>query len=354
LLYILYGRDDFSIARALEEIKKGIGDQATLEVSTDTLDGQQLTMEKLRTVCETVPFLMGKRLVIVTGLLGRFEPPARSRRQRRTPLTAEKPEEHKPFSDCMSNVPDSTVLVLVEGVLTGANTLFKELASKATVKNYPLLKEAQLRDWIQKRVASGGGKISPRAVQLLARIIGSNLWIIASEIDKLILFASNRRIEEADIKAVVGYTQQATVFNVVDAILESKSEMAEQLLQHLFQSGVAPAYILFMLSRQVQMIVRARELRNQKKQNTDIQNRLGLNSEYALRKTLEQASRYSLAQLREVYRHLLETDLSIKTGRYDAELALNILVAELCRQDNISQNRLKPGLVRNIRERDEY
>ena len=92
------------------------------------------------------------------------------------------------------------------------------------------------------------------------------------------------------------------------------------------------------------MIVRARELRSQRKTKIEIQNRLGLTSEFALRKTLEQAGRYSLPRLKEVYHHLLETDLSIKTGKYDAELALNILVAELCQRGKTRLARSTPGL----------
>ena len=80
------------------------------------------------------------------------------------------------------------------------------------------------------------------------------------------------------------------------------------------------------------MIIRARELRNQGKPKIEIQNKLGLPSEYALRKTLEQAGRYSFPRLKEVYHQLLEADLSIKTGKYNAELALNILVAQLCQR----------------------
>lgn len=64
----------------------------------------------------------------------------------------------------------------------------------------------------------------------------------------------------------------------------------------------------------------------------EIQDRLGLPSEFALRKTLEQAQRYPLERLRELYNKLLETDLAIKTGKYDGELALNLLIAELCPQ----------------------
>jgi DNA polymerase-3 subunit delta len=87
-----------------------------------------------------------------------------------------------------------------------------------------------------------------------------------------------------------------------------------------------------MLSRQVRLIVQARELRRLGKPEAEIQNKLGLTSEFSLRKTLEQAQSYRLERLREVYNKLLETDLSIKTGKYEGGLALNLLIAELCQQ----------------------
>ncbi len=331
MLYILSGQDDFSLARSLEEIKKDIADQAILAVSTTTLDGQQVTLDQLRTVCGAAPFLAGRRLVIVAGLLERFEPSRRpSRRKKTTP--ANHYDEYKLFSSYITQIPDSTILVLLENRIANSNPLFRVLSDKAVVKSFPLLRDAQLRQWSQGRVTEEGGSISPQAVDLLTKLVGSNLWIMASEIDKLVLFASGRRIEEDDVKALVSYTQQVNVFAMVDAIIEFKAGLAEQSLQRLLQSGAAPAYLLVMLSRQVQMIVRAKELGNQRKPKIEIQHRLGLTSEFALRKTLEQAGRYSLPRLKQMYHQLLETDLSIKTGKYDAELALNILVAELCRR----------------------
>ncbi|MFC1942384.1 hypothetical protein ACFLWU_04110, partial [Chloroflexota bacterium] len=50
----------------------------------------------------------------------------------------------------------------------------------------------------------------------------------------------------------------------------------------------------------------------------------------------DQANKYSLARLKEVYHRLLEADLSIKTGKYDGELALNILIAEVGQRGNVS------------------
>lgn len=361
MLYILAGQDDFSLAQSLEEIKREIGEPISLATSTTTLDGQQVTLDNLKIVCETAPFLTGRRLVIIRGLLERFEVRGRANRRPRTrssrsingairqppaspspegassPPTESKPaDEYKLFGSCITQIPDTTILVLIENKITSNNPLLKALADKAVVKSFPLVRGTKLSQWVQKRVKEEGGSISPRAVDLLARFVGSNLWIMGSEINKLVLFASGRRIDDEDVKMVTSYAQQTNVFAMVDAIVEFKAKLAEQLLQQLLQRGAAPAYLLTMLSRQVRMIFRARELRNQGESQTEIQSKLGLSAEFALRKTLEQASRYSLPRLKEVYHQLLEADLAIKTGKYDGELALNILVAELCQRGKMA------------------
>ena len=335
MLYILLGQDDFSLGHWLEEIKRNIGDQTLLAANTTTLDGQQTTLDQLRTVCETVPFLAERRLVIVTGLLERFEPKGKSSRQAKNTHITNQQDAYKSLAAYITKIPDSTILVLIDSKVGSNNPLFKELSAKAEVKSFPLLRDTKLRQWVQRYVAKESGSISPLAVNLIAKLVGSNLWTMANEINKLLLFTSGRRIEEEDVNLVVSCAQEANVFTMVDAILGFKAKIAEQSLQQLLQRGAAPAYLLVMLSRQVQLIVRARELRNQKKPETEIQNRLGLTSEFALRKTLEQADRYPLERLKQLYHKLLEADLSIKTGRYDAELTLNILIAELCQQGKV-------------------
>ncbi len=335
MLYILSGQDDFSLGGSLEEIKRGISDQALLAANTTILDGQQVTLDQLRAVCETMPFLSERRLVIVNGLLERFEPKSKSSGQKKITPVANQQNEYKLLATYISKIPDSTILVLIDGRLGRNNPLFRALSARAEVKTFPLLRNTELRKWIQRRVIEEGGSISPGAVDLLVKLVGSNLWIMKSEINKLVLFSSGRRIEEEDVKRVVSYAHQANVFAMVDAILEFKAGIAEQSLHQLLEGGAAPAYLLVMLLRQVRMIVRVKELRGQGKPEVEIQNKLGLTSEFALRKTLEQASRYSWERLKEVYHKLLETDLSIKTGKYGGELALNILIAELCQRRKI-------------------
>ena len=330
MLYLLHGPDDFSRGEALAEIKQEIDDPTLLATNTTVLDGRQLTPEHVRNVCATAPFLSEKRLVIIEGLLERFEPKVRSSRQQKTPSTVNKKDEYKLWASHLKDTPESTILVLAEGRVSNKNPLLKELSSKATVKSFPLLNKTRLRQWIEKRVRDEGSKISPQATDLLSKLVGSNLWIMNHEINKLALLASGRIIEQEDVKELVGYAQQASVFTMVDAILELRAGLAEQALQLLLDRGAAPAYLMVMLSRQIRMIARIKEFKHQGKSEVEIQNRLGLTSEFAFRKTLEQASSFPLERIKEVYHRLLETDLAIKTGKYKGELALNILIAELC------------------------
>ncbi len=332
MLYILLGQDDYSLGESLEEIKRGIGNQELLAANTTALDGQQMTLDQLRTVCETLPFLAERRLVIVKGLLERFEPKGRSSRRKKTTHVTNHQNEYKPLAAYISKLPDSTILVLVSGRIASKNPLLSALSTRAKVKSFPLLRGARLRQWIQKHVTEESGTISPQAIGLLAKLVGGNLWIMANEINKLTLFTSGRRIEEEDVKMMVSYAQQASVFAMVDAILEFKVGLAEQSLHQLLQRGASSAYLLVMLSRQVRMIVRVKELRNQRKPEIEIRNKLGLTAEFVWHKTIEQAERYPLERIKEVYSKLLEADLSIKTGKYEGELALNILIAELCQR----------------------
>lgn len=336
MLYIFSGQDDYSITQSLDEIQRNISNQAIAPAGATRLDGHQLTLSQLQAACQGAPLLGEKQLVVVHGLLSRFQGQSRNRRQKKNNRSKESQDDYKSFTGYINQIPDSTVLVLVEDTIDKRNPAFRELASKATIKDFPLLRGADLRQWVQNRVKDEGSSISLQAENLLTRTVGSNLWIMASEIDKLILYASGRRIEEDDIKAVVGYIRQTNVFAMIDAIFESNTRLAEQILVELVKAGATSSYLLAMLARQLRLVVRAKELIRQKRPRNEIMSRLGITSEFALGKTLEQARKYSIEQLRELYHKLLDADISIKTGEYDNELALFILVTELCQRGKIT------------------
>jgi DNA polymerase-3 subunit delta len=228
--------------------------------------------------------------------------------------------------------------VIIGGKISDRNPLLQELMKITRVSVFPLLKGAQLNQWIEKHVASEakGKKISPKAVSMMARLVGNDLWTMAGEIDKLILFTGDRDIGEEDVKAVVSSAQEEDVFALVDAIIEQRIGAAQGILQRLFRQGMAPPYILVMLSRQARIIYQVKEMRAAGKTRGEMMGKLGLASDFVLRKAWEQAERYSPARIKEVYHQLLEADISIKTGKVEGELALDILMAEMGRSGLVS------------------
>ena len=329
MLYILYGRDGFSLNQALEKVKAGLGEREMVATGTTRLEGRSLTFSELRNNCDAVPFLSAHRLVIVDGLLGRFEPKqGRPRSGKRATKSGGGLGEWEGLASYIKRMPETTVLVLVDGEVKSHNPLLKQLSPVAEVRAFPLLRGKDLRAWVQQRVREEGGDITPPAVNLLIELIGGDLWAMDSEIQKLLLYCQKPAIGQDDVRKLTGYIQEANIFALVDAVAEGRTELAQRVLHRLYNEGMAPTHILVMITRQFRLIAQAKDLKPGLSR-PEMQDRLGLTSSFLLDKTLRQAKMYDFAGVKRAYDKLLETDSAIKTGKYGDKLALELLVTEL-------------------------
>ena len=256
LIYGLYGGDDFSMKEALDGIKEGLGDKEMVATNTTVFQGKDITPEQLISTCDTVPFLAPKRLVIVEGLLSLFEYTDRGKRPPRP-----KSSGWSVLAEYVGRMPESTVLVLIDSTIRKSNPMFKELLPVANqVKEFKPLQGIRLGNWIRDRVEGLGGSISPGAVELLTGLIGSNLWVLSGEVDKLCLYTQARRIEREDVLALVEEARIFTVFDMVDTILEREADAAIKLLHRLEEEGSAPPYLLTMITRQFRLVIQAKAM----------------------------------------------------------------------------------------------
>jgi len=340
MLYVLcaildrsLGRDDFSLREELARIKGELDSDGMLSSNTDVLDGREVSPEQLMAICDTMPFLSAHRLVVVEGLLKRFDPPERPRRGARGARSgsAEALERWRGLADYAQRMPDSTTLVLVDDELSAENPLLKALKPAGQVREFRPLRPGAVLQWILERAQNRGIDISPAAARLLADLVGNNLWVLASELAKLAAYAQGRRIEGADVRALVSEARQVNIFAMVDAIVERRAAVALRLLRQLTTAGVEKGHLLAMVVRQYRLIIQARELMTAGLSSHEIGQRLGITSEFVLQKILDQAQRYSLPRLKAAYRRLLEADVGVKRGHYDEELALELLVHDLAR-----------------------
>ena len=332
--HLLYG-DSFLVSEALKELQSQVGLPDVLEANSHRLSGTHLDPAQLRAVSDAVPFLAQYRLVVVEGLLALYNSPEG---RRRPAGSSARPTTGAPRATLdtwqglpryiSEEMPPTTLLVLLEERVSSGNILLRVLRPVIEVQGVPTPSGEGLARWIRNRIAEKGSRITPGAIRLLSQLVGGNLWTMDNELEKLALYAGDRAIEDGDVKLLVSQSKEASVFSAVDAILEGRSAAALGLMHRLRGDGAAFPYIVAMIARQLRLVSLARDLTDRGHRETDIAERLGLNQEFAIKKTREQARKHSWSSLKWLYSKLMEADLAVKQGRMDQDVALELLVSQ--------------------------
>jgi len=190
------------------------------------------------------------------------------------------------------------------------------------------LGEDQLRRWIKKKVEARGGSIEPEAVNQLAEFVGNDLWRMSNEIDKLTTY--NRQLTTKDIELLVSPQIQANIFALIEAVAAQNSRGATGELYKLFSAGANELYILTMITYQYRNMLIIKDLTEHFKNANRwvLSQKAGLHP-FVVGKCLAVCQKCSLESLWAAYSRIADFDISIKTGKIEPRIALELLVFEL-------------------------
>ena len=328
--HVLFG-DSFLVPQGLKRLEAQEGASELLEANRHRIRGDQVKLPELLTICHALPFMDARRLVLVEGLLKTMErQPGRRRSQRgRLRQPAGSLGGWEGLAQTVPAMPETTLLVFIDGPLSASNPLLQLLRPVAQVQELEVPSGEALARWIKATAQGKGSSISPAAIGCLTDLVGNYLWTLDHEIEKLSLYAAGRPIEEADVKELVSQVREANIFSAVDAMVEGKPGVALRLLHQLRQDGREVSSIISMIERQLRLLSLARDLTERRVPQGELGRRLGISSQFVLRKTLEQSRRHSWRDIRWRYQRLLEADLSVKQGHLDPDLVLEVLVGDL-------------------------
>ncbi len=327
--HLIYG-DSFLVPRRLAALVSELGAADVLEANRHRLQGSQVKPGELFGVCNALPFMDTYRLVIVEGLLTTAETRAgRGRSTRREPDSGSKTGgEWQVLVETVPNMPDTTVLVFMDGPLSANNPLLRMLRAVCQAEELSAPNGEALARWIKDSAQAKGSAISPSAIRSITDLVGNDLWTLDQELEKLSLYASGREITESDIQTMVSQVREASIFAAVDAMIDGRPAAALRLLHQLREDGREAPYIIGMVERQLRLLALARDSMDKGVPRNEIGGRLGTSSDFVVRKTLEQARRHSWQDIVQRYNRLLEADLAIKQGKLEPELALELMVGE--------------------------
>lgn len=318
-IYLLYGDDEYAIRSFLDErLKARMGASADAAMDITTLDGRNKTLEAIQAETHTVPFLANRRMVVLHHPLA---------------LVKGKTKQDK-FKTLLESVPPSTALVLIEDrILEDTHWLItwsKENPQHTWSQLFTLPRGGAMTRWIMDQAQALGGEFDSQAAQLLASYSDEDPRLAKSEINKLLTYVDfSRAVSEDDVRLLVADVRQGDVFAMVDAIGYGDGEKALEMLRRLLEDSEALP-LFGMIVRQFRLLIQVRELldENPGRSPDDIAAEMGAHP-YPIKKIAPQAKLFNLPQLKRIYHQLSEMDQSIKTGRLDDKLALDLLIASL-------------------------
>jgi DNA polymerase III subunit delta len=319
-IFFLFGNDEFAISRRLKDFESDFTDPTSADMNTARFDARSMSEDDLNNAVSAMPFLATRRLVILANPSSKYN----------------NPSIRKKFWAFLEKAPETTRIVIHESVEprdVDKHWLIKwaEKNEKLVqIKSFMLPRLKDMTGWIVNETKNQGGKMEPRAAEMLKDMVGVDTRQAGMEIAKLLAYANwARPITVQDVETVCIVTSQQSVFDFVDALANGNSKSAQHLLHRLLENE-DPFSLWGMVVRQFRLLIQAREILDGRGNKDDVARALGVHP-FVAEKTTQQAGRFSIEFLESIYRRLLNIDEGVKRSQITLDLAMDTLVLELTR-----------------------
>lgn len=325
MIIFLYGPDTYRSRQRLHFYHAGFKKKYDPQgLNVVRLEGAKLTMEQFRTHVSQAGFLAQKRFIVIENII-------RDNKKLEAELAEYLAHEW----------PDDNVLVFLEEVEAQAKTKKKRVKKDTShplleylldqkAEEFSLLSGEELNAWIKSDIRQKGGTIEGPAVLEFAALVGSDLWNMSSEINKLISYKNGAVIAADDVRLLVRAAFDENIFHLTDALAARDARLSFKLLHDQIASGAHELYILTMLIRQFRILLQTREILNTEENYYTIASRLKLHP-FVAQKAIRDARKFSLGELKNIYGQLLAIDIKIKSTSDDPRLLFDLLITRVCR-----------------------
>ena len=159
----------------------------------------------------------------------------------------------------------------------------------------------------------------------LFRTVGFEMERLEGEIEKIISYTEEQRIQKKDIDDICIPSLEIRIFELVKALGNKQSQKALEIYSNLILMKESPHMILAMIIRQFRLILQVKYLQEQGMSRRQMAQRLGI-QDFIIRDCLQQSQGFSLSTLKNALQESLETDVNIKSGKIEAVLGVEMLL----------------------------
>ena len=323
-VYLFCGEDEYSKRDVAERIKK-----VYLADGFEDLDfftAEDVSAGQVADACRTLPFMSEKRVVVIRNY-GPFISKWK---------TADEPEDEKgtagskgeqdPIYQYIEDPEPSTCLIFY---ISAGNSLSSATAKAlaaygAETVSFDLPAESELAAWAARYCRRAGKLMTNDTIEHLRLVVGNDYYKIRNELDKLIPYVGERgEITVEDIEEIVPQSPEYGAFDLINKLFSQDRDGAYRTLRKMSAHGEQPSVILAGLITQLRSMLFAREAIDDRKNASQLQEKLGIRSNYAAKMYMNRASAYSYATLKDLYATAVEEEQRFKSGRSTDAVSLD-------------------------------
>ncbi len=304
-IYLLYGEERYLRKQYTDRLHKALcGDD---EMNTHFYEGKEVPVTEIIDMADTLPFLAPRRVIFVSNS-GLFK------------SGGEKMAEY------LSSPNESTYFVFTESEVDKRSKLFKTVQSKGYIAEFTVQDENTLKRWIAGILSKEGKRITENTVQLFLTKTGTDMENIRMELEKLMCYCMDRDvITDEDVNTICTNRISNHIFDMINAIAERRTSQALQLYYDLLALREPPMRILFLITRQYNLLLQVKELKSKGFDNKAIGTKIGV-PPFIAGKYVAQASHFKSADLKQAVKQCVEAEEAVKTGRMNDMMSVEILI----------------------------
>lgn len=305
-VYLVYGSEPFLIERSVEMIaQRALGaepDRLNLEVfSAEDVESREVTLS-----ARAYPMLGGRRVVLVRDV--------------------EKIRDTGPLAAYVADPSETTVLVLISSKPDFRQKLFQSLQKHALLVECRAPYDDRMPAWIEAEARRRGKSVSREAAELIHLSTGRSLADIGNELDKLFLFAGERKsIDVDDVSAVVGISRNYSIFDLQRAVGRGDSSGALEILARMMERGESMTGCVVQLTRYFEKLWLLPDGPVSASEAAEL---TGVR-EFFARDYIAARRRYPPSRIEDCFRALREADLRLKTSAGTPRVIMTLLLHRL-------------------------
>jgi DNA polymerase-3 subunit delta len=311
MIIFLYGSDTYRSRQKLNEIVEGYKKSHKTGLNLKWFEGENLEFEELKNEIQQASIIAGKKMLILKNVFSDsiFK------------------EKFLKSSKNFINLKD-LILFYEEKEVKETDSLFKFLKKSGKCQKFDSLEGQNLKSWIKKEFDAWKVRVEPAAIDRLVNFVGGDSWRLSNEIRKLAAYQKDGVVDSKDVGLLVKPGIETDIFKTIDALAQKNKKLALELLHKHLTRGDSPLYLLSMVNFQFRNLLEVKGLAEKNCTYEKILKETKLHP-YVVRKSLWQSQKFTLPELKKIYRKIFKVDYDIKTGKMEPATALDLLITEI-------------------------